>query len=234
MTFTMFDRSRWTATDEDRARRGVAARAAGPTGPWTGDILVHPGGCRSRLWVTAYSRELFACGDDPDYGFVLDPDGSIDYTGTSGMYGNKLIACASLTGGSATEAAPFWLDRRDGEVPGDVLTLTTEVRVWHTTETVPSVYEAVAHRIYTDDSFDTVITEYEARIIAEGWAGEHYCPNLAEWVNGRTGIDRSVLVAEARKLWDDLSLHVEDWPHAGEPEPSIAAAAALTAFLEGF
>lgn len=98
---------------------------------------------------------------------------------------------------------------------------------------MPSVYEAVAQRIYTDDSFDTEITEYEARIIAEGWAGEHYCPNLAEWVNGRTGIDRAVLIAEARKLWDDLSLHVADWPHAGEPEPSIAAAAALTAFLEG-
>ncbi|MBF6137818.1 hypothetical protein IU501_33140 [Nocardia otitidiscaviarum] len=184
------------------------------------------------MWVSAVGGELFACGDDPDYGFILDPGGDIDYTGTSGMYGNKRIDRASLTCGSGTEAAPFWLDRRDDETPGDVLTLTTEVRVWHTTETVPSAYEAVAQRIYTDDSFDTEITEYEARIIAEGWVGEHYCPNLAEWVNGRTGIDRADLIAEARKLSDDLSLHVADWPHAGEPGPSIAAAAALTAFLE--
>ncbi|WP_159848552.1 hypothetical protein [Nocardia sp. CY41] len=88
-------------------------------------------------------------------------------------------------------------------------------------------YQSVAQRIYTDDSADIAISEGEAKIIAAGWAGDHYCPRLAQWVDGRDDIPRAELAAEARQLVDDLSLHRDSWPHEGEPGPNIAAVAAL-------
>ncbi|WP_069166835.1 hypothetical protein [Nocardia altamirensis] len=93
-------------------------------------------------------------------------------------------------------------------------------------------YHEVAMRVYRDDSWDTELTEAEAKVVAAGWVGVHYCPNLYRWVNGRTGLDPKTLLAEALRLWDDLGLRREDWPHEGDPDPSIAAVAALAHYLE--
>lgn len=92
-------------------------------------------------------------------------------------------------------------------------------------------YHEIARRIYHDESWDTEISEYEAKTIAAGWASDTYCPHLARWVDGHD-VDHAVLCAEARSLWGDLGLHREDWPHEGEAEPSIAAVAALTRYLD--
>ncbi|KZM68398.1 hypothetical protein [Nocardia terpenica] len=92
-------------------------------------------------------------------------------------------------------------------------------------------YEQIARRVYADESCETELTGQEAKIVAAGWAGEYYCPALYRWVSSGRG-HRAELMADARTLWDDLSLHVTDWPHAGQPWPSIAAVAALTHYLQ--
>ncbi|ATL65173.1 hypothetical protein [Nocardia terpenica] len=92
-------------------------------------------------------------------------------------------------------------------------------------------YEQIARRVYADESGETELTGQEAKIVAAGWAGEYYCPALYRWVCDDRGY-RAALIADARALWDDLGLHVEDWPHAGQPWPSIAAVAALTRYLQ--
>lgn len=97
-------------------------------------------------------------------------------------------------------------------------------------ENAELTYEAVAHRIYTDPDWDTEITEQEARIIAERWVGPHFFPNLWRWVEGQP-VAHAILLAEADGLWDNISLNQIGWKHAGEPEPSLAAAAALWRFF---
>ncbi|MEV0299113.1 hypothetical protein [Nocardia sp. NPDC050710] len=67
-----------------------------------------------------------------------DANGTVLYTGTSRMHANRRIELVSLTEGPTTSIATFWIDRMDEELPGHVVTLTIEVRVWHTTDTAPS------------------------------------------------------------------------------------------------
>ncbi|MFF5037544.1 hypothetical protein [Nocardia salmonicida] len=95
----------------------------------------------------------------------------------------------------------------------------------------PADYTEIADWIYNDIDHNTEISEREAKTIAAGWVSDLYCPDLHAWIGGRD-VAAGALVAEARELWSDLATCVIDWPHEGEPEPSIAAVAALTAFLK--
>ncbi|MGF0320662.1 hypothetical protein [Nocardia fluminea] len=94
----------------------------------------------------------------------------------------------------------------------------------------PATYASIADWIYHDIDADTEISEREAKTIAEGWASDGCYPALASWVDGHD-VPTATLVAEARELWSDLNLCWVDWPHEGEPEPSIAAVGALTEHL---
>ncbi|WP_433661129.1 hypothetical protein ACQPW1_02300 [Nocardia sp. CA-128927] len=93
-------------------------------------------------------------------------------------------------------------------------------------------YNDVARRAYRDESPGFTLTDAEARVVAAGWVGQHYCRELYRWVCGVTAIDPTTLLSDARKLLDDLGLHRDDWPHAGQAEPSIAAASALVRYLK--
>ncbi|WP_378736141.1 hypothetical protein [Nocardia brasiliensis] len=95
-------------------------------------------------------------------------------------------------------------------------------------------YGDVARRAYRDEGAGLVLTEDEAKVVAAGWVGQFYCLELYRWVCGFTAIDLKTLVSEAHKLLDDLALHRDDWPHAGQAEPSIAAASALVRYLEAW
>ncbi|MFX0573057.1 hypothetical protein [Nocardia nepalensis] len=92
-------------------------------------------------------------------------------------------------------------------------------------------YNAIARRAYRDNGTGIALTDAEAKIVAAGWVGRYYCLELYRWVCGDTAIDPNTLLREAGKLLDDLSIHREDWPHAGQAEPSIAAASALVRYL---
>jgi hypothetical protein len=130
MNFTPLDGERWTVDDYDRARTGLAARAGLPECPKTGDIIDEPFGSRTRLWIVDYGNHLsYSCGEDPGEGFIVNTDGSVRYTGTSGMRRNRQISLRHLTR-QTTATATFWLDRMDDTGLGDFLWFNTTVDAW--------------------------------------------------------------------------------------------------------
>lgn len=138
MQYRTLDTERWSDAEHQRARAGLSARAQRPATPQTGDLIAHPEGRFSRLWITDYSGEPYAVGEDLDNGFILSPDGTCDYTGTSGIRTNTRIELTELTGGTTYSPVEFWIDRLDEDKSCDVVSLAAAVRLWHTTTPAPA------------------------------------------------------------------------------------------------
>ncbi|MFF2088552.1 hypothetical protein ACFVVM_32615 [Nocardia sp. NPDC058176] len=92
-------------------------------------------------------------------------------------------------------------------------------------------YARIALRLWAAEEWRPPFSREEAVIIATGWASEHFCPKLCEWVNG-VDVPVEQLVADAHELWENLGINTECWPYEGEPWPSIRAVASLTHYLE--
>lgn len=232
MQYTAVHPWRWSSDDHRRAQAGLTARAATARGPRTGDLIEHPGGRRTQLWITPYSFEAIACSHNHDDGFILSDDGSVDYTGTDTRLGNKPVSLAGLTDTATTATVELWVDRRDEELPGDVVYMNVEVRVWRTEEPapVPASYDVLAQWVYTAEQ-DVELTEAEAKIIAAYWSEMVSGARLRRWANGAS-IDRAPLLTEARRLLERVNKRKTPWPpHMGRPEPSRAAITALITFL---
>lgn len=232
MQYTAIHPWRWSSDDHRRAQAGLAARAATARGPRTGDLIEHPGGRRTQLWITPYSFEAIACSHDGDVGFILGDDGSVDYTGTDSRLGNKPVSLAGLTDTATTRTVELWIDRRDEEVPGDVVYMNAEVRIWRTEEPapVPASYDVLAEWVSTAAQ-QVELTDDEAKLIAAYWSEMTSGARLRRWADGAQ-IDRAHLLTEARRLLERVTKRKKDWPpHMGRPEASHAAITALITFL---
>ncbi|MBF6063002.1 hypothetical protein IU500_12500 [Nocardia terpenica] len=90
---------------------------------------------------------------------------------------------------------------------------------------------------YAFEDFDNEFDENEARIVAQYWCemegwGEGF-PALDRWSCIENGIEPVTddALREARELLKNLQMHAYNWPHDGQPGPSIAAMGRVVKFL---